>query len=354
MAAESAGQVLALPFAGAFVDRRNRLQVMRWTDLLRMVLLGLLGVAFATHRIGYPELALVVFVTGGLSGVFGPAYSAVRQRVFVPEIRPAANALSSMGRQGAGLLGPLIAGYLVAKGHVSLGFLADGVSFFISWLTLIGLNPLLFSVDVRPERSCLLADLREGASVVLSRPWLWGTVATSALVNVGVTTTTVVLVPWLLKYRLHVAPSDYGIVIAANSLGALLGALLYGHQAARWKFRGVLHYSLITAIGITFAVIARASAVLVIVAAFVALGGLAVVATLIWETSLQEIVSPDVFARVASLDMFGSMMLLPIGFAGVGWLANVFGAVPTMEGSAVLIVLTGALMFGFKDVRGYT
>lgn len=353
MAAESAGQVFVLPFAGAFADQHNRLRVMRCTDLLRMVLLGLLGFAFANNRVGYPELAAIVFVIGGLSGVFGPAYAVARQRVSVPEIRTSANALSSIGRQGAGLLGPLLGGYLVAKGHVYLGFLADSLSFFISWITLLGLSPLPFSADARPDKRSMLADVREGVAVVFSRPWLWGTVITSAVVNVGVTSSTVVLIPWLLKYHLHVSASDYGIVIAANSLGAMIGAVVYGHWASRWRFRGLLHYVLIIAIGIAFAAIARANGVLFIIVAFICLGGFAVVASLIWETSLQEMVSPDIFARVVSLDTFGSMVLIPIGFAGVGWVANLIGPAPTMEGGAVLIVLVGLLMSALKDVRSY-
>jgi hypothetical protein len=52
---------------------------------------------------------------------------------------------------------------------------------------------------------------------------------------------------------------------------------------------------------------------------------------LIWETSLQELVPPEAFGRVASLDMLGSFALLPLGYIVIGWLADdAIGGIATM------------------------
>lgn len=51
---------------------------------------------------------------------------------------------------------------------------------------------------------------------------------------------------------------------------------------------------------------------------------------LIWEISLQELVPQEAFGRVASLDLFGSFALLPVGYILVGWLADLIGGVATI------------------------
>ncbi|MFK4429351.1 hypothetical protein ABH962_000700 [Bacillus sp. RC54] len=61
---------------------------------------------------------------------------------------------------------------------------------------------------------------------------------------------------------------------------------------------------------------------------------------LIWETSLQELVPEEAFARVASLDMLGSFALLPLGYVVVGWLATVIGGEITIITLAILVLVT--------------
>jgi MFS family permease len=51
---------------------------------------------------------------------------------------------------------------------------------------------------------------------------------------------------------------------------------------------------------------------------------------LIWETSLQELVPPEAFGRVVSLDLLGSFALLPLSYFLVGWIADQIGGVITI------------------------
>ncbi|GGL46649.1 hypothetical protein GCM10007968_08420 [Sporolactobacillus putidus] len=65
---------------------------------------------------------------------------------------------------------------------------------------------------------------------------------------------------------------------------------------------------------------------------------------LIWETSLQELVAPEAFGRVASLDMLGSFALLPAGFLFTGWFANIIGGAAAITILGATVVLSTVLI----------
>jgi hypothetical protein len=74
---------------------------------------------------------------------------------------------------------------------------------------------------------------------------------------------------------------------------------------------------------------------------------------LIWEVSLQELVSPEAYGRVASLDMFGSYSLLPVGYFVTGWLAEVVGGLATLEIWACSILLLAGITLLVPSIRKF-
>lgn len=67
---------------------------------------------------------------------------------------------------------------------------------------------------------------------------------------------------------------------------------------------------------------------------------------MIWEDSLQELVPEESYGRVASLDLFGSWTLLPVGNVISGWIATQIGGIDTMliEGTLMFCVALGVLL----------
>lgn len=74
---------------------------------------------------------------------------------------------------------------------------------------------------------------------------------------------------------------------------------------------------------------------------------------LIWETSLQELVAPEVFGRVASIDMVGSFALLPVGYLMTGWLAELIGGVATILSLSGLVIVAHLLILLVPEIRKY-
>ena len=78
--------ILALPFAGLVVDRIDRVKLMLFTDITRCILMLLLASLIFMDLLTITILYILVAIYGLMEGIFQPAYSAVRAKVFVPEI----------------------------------------------------------------------------------------------------------------------------------------------------------------------------------------------------------------------------------------------------------------------------
>lgn len=336
--------VLMLPAAGLIVDRYDRLRMMAASDLLRFFIMMALAALTFTGRLTMPLLYGLVVLYGMMDGLFQPAYAAVRAAVFTPPIRNAANALSQLGNQAVRLLGPSLGG-LIALGSTGFGFSLDALTYLISFIFLMLLSRVLPMKIRRMEgRATIKKDFMEGIRVLKIHPWLWITILAFSFVNICYSGLIVVLLPWLFKIHFRFDSFVYGLGVTCSGVGAIAAAFLFGTRA-RWRRRGILAYGGAALSGIALLFMTRAGSP-VQLGALMALEGFGImIFSLIWETSLQELVPEETFGRVASLDMLGSFMLMPAGYLLVGWLADRVGGMMTISifsvlgSSAVLLLL---------------
>lgn len=129
----------------------------------------------------------------------------------------------------------------------------------------------------------------------------------------------------------------YGAVMAAVGLGAIIGSLV----AAKLRLRrtGVVALAGLFMMGPAFAALATLPLGGVIV--FWVLAGIGVaIFNVLWMTALQQDVPDHLLGRVISLDMLGSMALMPIGYAITGPLVAALGARTVLLTGAVLVAVT--------------
>jgi hypothetical protein len=74
---------------------------------------------------------------------------------------------------------------------------------------------------------------------------------------------------------------------------------------------------------------------------------------LIWETSLQELVEPEAFGRVASIDMLGSFALIPVGYLFTGWFSEAVGGISAMMTLSVVSLLLIAIVLCVPAIRNF-
>ena len=133
-----------------------------------------------------------------------------------------------------------------------------------------------------------------------------------------------VLVPFLIKDRLGGGPSDHAMVLIAFGVGGAVGS--FAMAAVPMPRRYLTVMNLMWGAGcLPLVVMGLATAVWQIVAAAVVLGVMFSAPMVIWGTLLQRRVPPHMLGRVASLDFFVSISLMPVSMALAGPLAELIG-----------------------------
>ncbi|MDR6883623.1 MFS transporter [Bacillus sp. 3255] len=343
--------VLMLPLSGWIVDRYDRVRIMMLTDIVRFIVMLAIAALIFTGALSITVLFGLVAMYGLMEGLFHPAYSAVRATVFTADIRNAANALTQMSHQGVRIIGPVLGGLIVSTVSASYGFGLDALTYLISYLCLLLLvKKSLYKLKSKHEAVQSNAsfswkrELLEGVTILKGHPWLWITILAFCFVNICYNGIIVILVPWLFKVHLGLDPLIYGIGITCSGAGAITAAVIFGSRT-QWLHRGILAYGAVILSGAALlAMPFTASPVLLSLLMAIEGFGLMIFG-LIWETSLQELVPPEAFGRVVSLDLLGSFALLPLSYALVGWIADQIGGTITITLFALLgLVIVGGVL----------
>ena len=222
------------------------------------------------------------------------------------------------------------------------GVLADRLP---KHLLMVGASLAAFATQ--PARPNIFADLRTGWSEFRSRTWLWVVVAGFCVINASWSGALFVLGPVVADET--IGRQSWGLVMAAQTLGMLAGALL----AMRLRMRRMLLFGVFSTFFMALPVLILGTFPhlwLLIVGALVA-GLMLEQFGIAWETTMQEHVPADKLARVYSYDMVGSFVAIPIGEMAVGPIAHAVGVNPTLVGATVLITLAVVGMLSSRDVR---
>ncbi len=332
--------IVFLLVGGVLVDRLPRLRVMLLSDVLSGVVVSALALLAYLQWLELWMLYIGVFLFGFLEAFFYPAYAAAIPEITPKELLPSANSLTDLSRRLMGIIGPATAAVLVAAGGTSLALALDGASFFISAACLLFIPKNNLATTETAERKNAVAELREGFSFVLSSPWLWITIAIFGVINVTDNGPFAVALPLLIKKDWHGEVSALGLIQTAFSAGSVLSAMWLGRYA-KLRHRGLLAYLSTVVTGLCIFTIGLPITLWGIgIAAFVR-GVSAACFGLIWTNTVQELVPREKLGRVFSIDALGSFVLMPLGFAAVGVLADQLGApVVFILGGTITIFLT--------------
>jgi MFS family permease len=227
-----AGQVPAFflgPLAGVWVDRWDRHRTLVWTQVLSMLQSFALAALALAHIITIWEIILLALAQGLINAFDMPArQSFVIQMVESREDLGNAIALNSSMVNATRLIGPAIAGVLIAAVGEGYCFLTDGVSYIAVIVSLLAMRITVPQARRRPgsERpSRVLAELEEGWNYVRNSVPIRSLLLLLALTSlVGMPYT--VLMPIFASRILHGGAHTLGFLMAASGAGALVSAML--------------------------------------------------------------------------------------------------------------------------------
>ena len=343
--ARSVANVSLLLLGGVIADRLPRSLVLRGACVLAALSQGLLATTLLTGSATLPLMIVLSLVNGAAAAANLPAAAAITPQTVPHTLLRQANALVGIAKQlgmfagmsrggvAVGLLGP---GWAIAVDAVM--FAAAGAAFLF----------LRVSSVVPAERGNVLRDLVEGWGEFVARPWVWIIVLQFMVVNAGWSATTAVLGPGIADETF--GRTTWGLVMAANSVGLLVGGVL----AARWQPRRALFYgtALVTVQTLPFFVLADPSPMVPLLFAAMFVGGVAVEQfSVAWEVSVQENIPADRLSRVYSYDALGSFVAMPVGQVAIGPLAESIGADRSLLIVAGLTIMATSAAVAAPSVR---
>jgi MFS family permease len=314
---------LLAPFAGVWVDRWNKRTVLVWTQVLAALQSLALAALTLTHRVTIADI-LALSVLQGLINAFDMPGRQAFMVEMVDDKRDLGNAiaLNSSIVNLARLIGPSLAGMVIALYGEGWCFLIDGISYFavIASLLMMQLRPLL-----TPERAdTMVAQLREGWQYISRFLPIRNLLLLFAVVSLmGMPYT--VLMPVFASQVLHGGPHTLGFLMAAAGVGALVSAVLL---ALRRTVKGLLRMVPISAalfgaglVAFGFSHMLWLSLALMLVVGFGMMQGMAASNTII-----QTLAPADKRGRVMSYYTMAFVGMAPFGSLLAGGLAHVMSA----------------------------
>jgi MFS family permease len=326
-------------YAGVLADRLDNRRLVIATQSGQMVV----SVALAALALsGSTNLALVYALAfaGGIGLVFdGPGRHALTYQMVGRAELPNAIALNSSLFNLARVIGPAIAGALIAATGVGVCFVINAVSFLAVLAGLLLMRESeLHPLDRGEERPTFIRGVGELFAYVRRTPAVKAVLATVAVVStVGFNFH--VILPLLASETLNAGPDVFGLLSAAFGGGAFVGALLAaGFGRASWKalLAGTAGFS-VALLALAPVTSAPPAAALLFVTG---------VAFTLWtanSNTILQLTAPDhLRGRVVSLFLFAFAGLAPIGGVLSGWLVDVGGTELAFAVSGVVgLVMTG-------------
>lgn len=339
-----AGQIpsfLVAPFAGVWVDRLDRRQVLIWTQTLSMVQSLALAALTLSGHITIPLLLALSVMQGVINAFDMPGRQSFMVKM-VDDKRDLQNAIainSSMVNV-ARLIGPSLAGMLIAVSSEGWCFLIDGISYLAVIASLLMMR--LHVPVVKRVATSMIGELKAGWTYVSEFLPIRTILMLFAVISL-MGMPFVVLMPVFAKTVLHGGPHTLGFLMAAMGLGALISAL---SLAARKNVRGLVKMIPIAAavfglglIGLGLSHWFWLSMVMVFIAGMGMMQGMAAS-----NTVIQTIVTDDKRGRVMSYYTMAFMGMAPFGSLLAGTMASAVGAPLTVMMNGVFII-AGAAWF---------
>ncbi|WP_038047576.1 MFS transporter [Thermus caliditerrae] len=347
--AERLGLVVALQFlpsllfslpAGVLADRYPKRNLLLFTQGGMMLLAMLMALLILTGWVRYGHVLAFAFLYGALNAMDLPVRQSFTVELAGRERYPGAIALNSFGFNLSRLLGPALAGLLIALFGVGVAYLGNALSFLPLLLVLRGVptGPRSEEGNGRWWR-----EAQEGVRFVLEHPLVRrvvGLVLFASLLGMNFQT----LVPAYARLVLGLSATGYGFLVSSVGVGALGAALVMAFTGRPKPSRLLL--------GVFALALAHLGLFLpyaLLVPLYLALGGFGMISVLINANTLVQLAVPDRLRgrvmAVYSLVMLGTG---PLGAYLTGLLFELLGG-----RSAALALGSAVLLVGLYQLRSW-
>ena len=337
-AALNFGPIIVLgAWAGLLADRRDKRSILIGTQTAFAVLAIALWALVGLGRVTLWEVYVVTLLQGIVTAVDTPARQSFYAEMVGPELVTNAVSLNSAVMTGTRIVGPALAGILIATVGIAPVFAVNGISYLAVIGGLVAMRSSELHRTGTTERG--KGQLRAGLAYVwqtpeLRRPLVWMAVVFTFSFNFSV------LLPLLAKGPLGGDATTYGVVLSAMGVGSLAGALVMARQKDPNPGRLAASTGLF---GITSVLAAYAPGLPSELVALLPVGFVSMVFMITANSTLQLTSRPSMRGRVMALYSIVFLGGTPIGAPIAGWLAEHLGSRAAIGLGGLIATATGGL-----------
>ncbi len=332
--------LLAL-LGGAAADRLDKRRILLATQVAMLLLALALGVLVALEWVQYWHVVLIALLLGIAIAYDLPANQALVPELVEREQIHRAIALNGAIFHGSRLVGPALAGLVIAVVGLAGGFFLNALSFVAVIASLLAIRSR--GVPAEAGRGSQVRAILEGPAYVRSQPRIAAMLGFTALTAAFVFPNLAIMMPVYARDVLQVGVAEMGLIMAASGLGALVGSMaLLGVRRAQQMQRigqGVvlLTFSLSALAWVRLFLLALGGVALLSFGVSIAMG--------LAATVIQQQVAPEVRGRVMGLYSLAFMGVIPFSGLAATALADWVGLPAVMQASGLLYGLGALVLF---------
>ncbi len=335
---------LLAPFAGVFIDRWDRHRILVATQIFSMIQALMLAILVLTDRIVVWQIILLSFMLGLINCLDQPTRQTfVKDLVKNEEDLGNAIALNSSMNTAARLVGPSVAGILIATVGEGICFLLNGLSFIAVIMSLLAMK--IIPKKSEKQKTTVWQGLTAGFAYASGFPPIRSILLLLSLISL-MAMPYMVLMPVFARDILHGNAHTYGFLVAASGCGAFIGAIyLASRQTVIGLLRMIVVNSILFGLGLIIFSLSRVLWLSLLMMLLIGFGMMLAPASC--NTVIQTIVEEDKRGRVMSLFSMAFFGMIPFGSLLAGTLADKIGAPGTIMISGISCIL-GALLFAMR------
>lgn len=336
---------------GLVADKADRRKLLLWTQSALFLLALILFILTVTHLINPLMIYLSLILISVASSFSLPARQAVLPHLVPKKLFMNAVTLHTLQFQSAVLIGPAIAGLLIAGFGVSSVYLINAVSFLAFIASVLVIKEPLNVIGEEIEFSA--NSILDGVKFVVSNPILYSTMLLDFLATFFGTAT--ILLPIFAKDILNVGPAGLGLLYSAPAIGAVLAGVLmsfFHHHHLRHQGKiilgAIILYGLAT-IGFGF------SKNLALSLFFLGIAGFGDMISSVIRNTIRQMITPDhLRGRMVSIMRIFFQGGPQLGEIEAGLLAAAAGGpVSVIVGGVGVVAITSLIAVTNKSLRTY-
>ncbi len=345
---------------GVAADRWPRRLVLLCADSGRALTVLSIAALTLLHLLQTWHLFVLAVLFGLCRSFFHPAYRAITPNLVIKDHIASANALTQLSVQLGNFLGPLLGASFIALagGSAGLAFGFDGLTFLISACSLLAIHTMPHAAPEQEKGEKrgahgVVEDIRDGFRTILGSSWLLWSMIAATFGLVAYTGAMAVALPRLVFAVYRSGPWLLAAITTSAGIGAIAGAVFVGQ--VRLRHRGIIAFLAYVLSGLALLVFALPFAPSMVIfitlpAAFLVGFGMDVM-HIIWSNLLYELVPDEKLGRVASVDLLGSLGLLPIGYVVAGWLSDRSGPVSVFFIGGLSMIILNCIPLLLRSIR---